>query len=193
MSLMVYAAFLYRLMTQKLPKESLRPGMFISVGPSGFTIAGVITMAQNLPGCIPENFMGVGEMAGVISVVMANWMGIWLWGLAIFFFIVSCGAHWSCVRHGRLQFALTWYSFIFPNTGLTVSPLPLLHHDSLKLTTTLDCHFCRSTRPRSLSSHPYSRLCAHLSPRSGLVLRLWNDDPCRHSQGHSLAAEARRP
>ncbi|KAI4799251.1 putative C4-dicarboxylate/malic acid transporter [Aureobasidium sp. EXF-8845] len=119
MSLMVYSAFLYRLMTQKLPKESLRPGMFISVGPSGFTIAGVINMAQNLPACIPENFMGVGEMAGTISVVMANWMGIWLWGLAIFFFIVSCGAHWSCVRHGRLRFALTWYSFIFPNTGLT--------------------------------------------------------------------------
>ncbi|THW06107.1 putative C4-dicarboxylate/malic acid transporter [Aureobasidium pullulans] len=121
MSLMVYAAFLYRLMTQKLPKESLRPGMFISVGPSGFTIAGVITMGQNLPGCIPENFMGVGQMAGTISLVMANWMGIWLWGLAIFFFIVSCGAHWSCVRHGRLQFALTWYSFIFPNTGLTTA------------------------------------------------------------------------
>lgn len=136
MSTMVYAAFLYRLMTQKLPKESLRPGMFISVGPSGFTIAGVITMAQNLPGCIPENFMGVGEMAGVISVVMANWMGIWLWGLAIFFFIVSCGAHWSCVRHGRLQFALTWYSFIFPNTGLTVSyALPLLYRKILNLTT----------------------------------------------------------
>jgi hypothetical protein len=134
MSLMVYAAFLYRLMTQKLPKESLRPGMFISVGPSGFTIAGVITMAQNLPGCIPENFMGVGQMAGTISVVMANWMGIWLWGLAIFFFIISCGAHWSCVRHGRLQFALTWYSFIFPNTGLTVSFLPLICQDSSKLT-----------------------------------------------------------
>lgn len=30
-SLMVYSAFLYRLMTQKLPKESLRPAMFISV------------------------------------------------------------------------------------------------------------------------------------------------------------------
>jgi tellurite resistance protein TehA-like permease len=135
MSLMVYSAFLYRLMTQKLPKESLRPGMFISVGPSGFTIAGVINMAQNLPACIPENFMGVGEMAGTISVVMANWMGIWLWGLAIFFFIVSCGAHWSCVRHGRLRFALTWYSFIFPNTGLTVSyTLASLHSQDFKLT-----------------------------------------------------------
>ena len=40
-SLMIYASFIYRLMTQKLPKESLRPGMFISVGPSGFTISGM--------------------------------------------------------------------------------------------------------------------------------------------------------
>lgn len=79
-SLMVYSAFLYRLMTQKLPKESLRPGMFISVGPSGFTIAGVINMAANLPKVIPSDFMGVGEIAGTISIVVANWMGIWLWG-----------------------------------------------------------------------------------------------------------------
>jgi tellurite resistance protein TehA-like permease len=45
-SLMIYAAFIYRLMTQKLPQESLRPGMFISVGPSGFTIAGIVGMAS---------------------------------------------------------------------------------------------------------------------------------------------------
>jgi len=69
-------------------------------------------------------------------------MGIWLWGLAIFFFIVSCGAHWSCVRHGRLQFALTWYSFIFPNTGLTVSSTPPpLHSLYLSLTFTQTATF----------------------------------------------------
>ena len=79
-SLMVYSAFLYRLMTQKLPKESLRPGMFISVGPSGFTIAGIIGMASNLPGVMPHDFMDVGEIAGTITIVIANWVGIWLWG-----------------------------------------------------------------------------------------------------------------
>jgi tellurite resistance protein TehA-like permease len=35
LSLMIYAAFIYRLMTEKLPEENLRPGMFVSVGPSG--------------------------------------------------------------------------------------------------------------------------------------------------------------
>ncbi|KAF1348754.1 voltage-dependent anion channel [Delphinella strobiligena] len=120
-SLLVYAAFLYRLMTQKLPKESLRPGMFISVGPSGFTVAGVINMARNLPNAINSNFMGVGEIAGTITLVIANWMGIWLWGLAIFFFIVSIGAHYSCVGSSRFHFAMTWFSFVFPNTGLTTA------------------------------------------------------------------------
>ncbi|PSK55913.1 hypothetical protein B9Z65_4791 [Elsinoe australis] len=118
-SLMVYAAFLYRLMTNKLPQESLRPGMFISVGPSGFTVAGVIGLGMEIRRVIPADFMGVGDIAGVVTMVVANWMGVWLWGLAIFFFVVSAGAHWSCVGSKRMGFAMTWYSFVFPNTGLT--------------------------------------------------------------------------
>ncbi|GAB7350558.1 hypothetical protein MBLNU459_g1136t3 [Dothideomycetes sp. NU459] len=120
-SLMVYSAFLYRLMTQKLPMEKSRPAMFISVGPSGFTVAGVINMGHNLPRVIPANFMDAGELAGTISMVAANWMGLWLWGLAIFFCVISIGAHLSCVRHGGMDFAMTWYSFVFPNTALATA------------------------------------------------------------------------
>jgi tellurite resistance protein TehA-like permease len=120
-SLMIYSAFLYRLMTQKLPKESLRPGMFISVGPSGFTIAGIVTMGQQLPKIVPADFMGDGELAGKVSMICANWMGLWLWGLALWFFFVSVGAHWSCATKGKMDFAMTWYSFIFPNTALTTA------------------------------------------------------------------------
>lgn len=116
-SLMIYASFIYRLMTQKLPRESLRPGMFISVGPSGFTIAGVVNMGQILPSVVPDDFMGNGYMAGQVSKICATWMGLWLWGLALWFFLVSVGAHWSCVRDGRMTFAMTWYSYVFPNTG----------------------------------------------------------------------------
>ena len=122
-SLMIYAAFIYRLMTQKLPKESLRPGMFISVGPSGFTIAGIIGMGQELPRCVPDDFMGPGngELAGKVGMICANYMGLWLWGLALWFFFVSVGAHWSCAARGKMDFAMTWYSFIFPNTALTTA------------------------------------------------------------------------
>lgn len=122
-SLMIYSAFLYRLMTQKLPRESLRPGMFISVGPSGFTIAAVIGMGSVLPKVVGPDFMGEGngELAGRVGQICANWMGLWLWGLAIWFFLVSVGAHWSCAVDGKLDFAMTWYSFVFPNTALTTA------------------------------------------------------------------------
>lgn len=122
-SLMIYAAFIYRLMTQKLPKESLRPGMFISVGPSGFTIAGVVMMGQELPKRVAHDFMGPGngELAGKVGMICANFVGLWLWGLALWFFLISVGAHWSCARRGKMDFAMTWYSFIFPNTALTTS------------------------------------------------------------------------
>ncbi len=45
-SMMIYLAFIYRLMTQKLPQESTRPGMVVSVGPSGFTVTGVLYHEQ---------------------------------------------------------------------------------------------------------------------------------------------------
>lgn len=133
-SLSIYSAFLYRLMTQKLPLEALRPGMFISVGPSGFTSAGVIGMARTLPHAVDANFMGpgMGAMSAKISVVMANWWGIWLWALAIWWFLVSCGAHFNSAARGRLTFSMTWYSFIFPNTALTTSTFAVstaLHGD----------------------------------------------------------------
>ncbi|KAF2748223.1 hypothetical protein M011DRAFT_400985 [Sporormia fimetaria CBS 119925] len=122
-SLMIYSAYLYRLMTQKLPKESLRPGMFISVGPSGFTIAGIVLMGQYLPSIVPPDFMGpgLGELAGNVSMICANWVGLWLWGLALWFFFVSVAAHWSCAARGKLDFAMTWYSFVFPNTALATA------------------------------------------------------------------------
>ncbi|KAH9871710.1 hypothetical protein J1614_005966 [Plenodomus biglobosus] len=123
-SLMIYAAFIYRLMTQKLPKESLRPGMFISVGPSGFTIAALINMGHTLPDIVPPDFMGAGngELAGKVGMIMGNFVGLWLWGLALWFFFVSVGAHWSCAAgRGKMDFAMTWYSFIFPNTALTTA------------------------------------------------------------------------
>jgi tellurite resistance protein TehA-like permease len=38
--------------------------------------------------------------------------------LAIFFFIIASAAHWSAIGHNRLDFSMTWFSFVFPNTAL---------------------------------------------------------------------------
>jgi tellurite resistance protein TehA-like permease len=38
--------------------------------------------------------------------------------LAVWFFVISVAAHWSCIERKSLTFAMTWYSFVFPNTAL---------------------------------------------------------------------------
>ena len=79
-SMMIYSAFIYRLMTQKLPQERLRPGMFVSVGPSGFTVAGVLGMAQNIQRAMPKDFMGDDRVVSTILKVVATWISLWIWG-----------------------------------------------------------------------------------------------------------------
>lgn len=38
--------------------------------------------------------------------------------LACWLFLVSVAAHFSSASRGSLDFSMTWYSFVFPNTGL---------------------------------------------------------------------------
>ena len=38
----------------------------------------------------------------------------------MWFFFVSVGAHYSCVR-GNMLFAMNWFSFVFPNTALATA------------------------------------------------------------------------
>lgn len=120
-SMMIYSAFIYRLMTHKLPQESSRPGMFVSVGPSGFTVAGVIGMAEGAQRALPPDFMGNTQISAMVLRVISAWMSLWIWGLAFWFFFISVGAHWSCVGSNKLTFTMTWYSFVFPNTALVTS------------------------------------------------------------------------
>lgn len=118
-SLMIYSAFIYRLMTQKLPQEATRPGMFVSVGPSAFTAAGLLGMAEGAQRTLPDDFMGDGAMAKMIVKVLAAWTSLWLWGLAFWFFFIAVGSHWSCVKQGHhITFTMTWFSYVFPQTAL---------------------------------------------------------------------------
>lgn len=81
LSLTMHATYIYRLMTQKLPAEGSRPGMFISVGPAGFTATGLIAMAESLPGVVGPTFLGEdGDFAARVSRIMGIWAGVWLWG-----------------------------------------------------------------------------------------------------------------
>ena len=80
LSVMIYSAYVYRLMTYKLPVEGSRPGMFVSVGPSGFTIAGLVGMASNIERALPSGYMGDDRVVALVLKVLGNWVGLWLWG-----------------------------------------------------------------------------------------------------------------
>jgi len=55
--------------------------MFISVGPSGFTVTGVIGMAGNLEGIVTASFMGEdGPFAARVTKIVGYWAGTWLYG-----------------------------------------------------------------------------------------------------------------
>ncbi|KAK5660933.1 hypothetical protein OQA88_12307 [Cercophora sp. LCS_1] len=122
-SFMVCAAFLYRLMTQKLPRDAQRPGVFISIGPSGFTAAGLVQLGNQTQKIFPVDFMGT-EHAVYILKLLSYMAGLWLWGLSIWFFLVSVGSLWKYARpdhKGKMPFQMTWFSFVFPNTALVTA------------------------------------------------------------------------
>lgn len=138
-SMMVYSAFIYRLMTQKLPKENSRPGMFVSVGPSGFTVAGIVTMAANAKRSFPADFMGNGALAADVLRVVVDFAALWLWGLAMFFFIIASAAHFSAFGPGKMVFSMTWFSFIFPNTALITATFAIGQAFSSKAINIVGC------------------------------------------------------
>ncbi|KAL7623659.1 hypothetical protein AAE478_005211 [Parahypoxylon ruwenzoriense] len=111
-SFMICAAFIYRLMTQKLPRDMQRPGVVVSLGQQSRTI---------IPASFPESAHAV-----VILQLLSTILGLWLWGLSVWFFLASVGSLWKYVRPERkMPFQMTWWSFVFPNTALVTATLAL--------------------------------------------------------------------
>lgn len=99
--------------------------MFISVGPTGFTITAIINMGQYLPQVVSADFMGNGELAGQVTRILANWAGIWLYGLAVWFFVTSVGAHYPVLVGFRFDIAPSFFALIFPNSALCTATFAL--------------------------------------------------------------------
>lgn len=74
---------------------------------------------------LPSNFLGT-DLAVPIIKVMSVLIGLWLWGLSMWFFIVSVGSLWKYVRpESKMPFQMTWWSFVFPNTALVTATTAL--------------------------------------------------------------------
>ncbi|KAI1298660.1 voltage-dependent anion channel-domain-containing protein [Xylaria venustula] len=124
-SFMICAAFIYRLMTQKLPRDMQRPGVFISIGPPAFTVAGLVSLGQQANNILSPDYAGRSHAVFILE-ILSTLLGLWLWGLSEWFFIVSVGSLWKYLRTDRsIPFQMTWWSFVFPNTALVTATLSL--------------------------------------------------------------------
>lgn len=116
----MYSNYIGRLMTAGLPRPSARPGMFIAVGPPSFTGLAIIGMANVALEKLPEHYIVGTEAVNTAAVakVIAVLMAIFLWALAFFFFCISVVA--VVVGTNKMNFHLSWWSFVFPNTGFVI-------------------------------------------------------------------------
>jgi tellurite resistance protein TehA-like permease len=70
---------------------------------------------------LPEDYLGM-EHAVFIAKIVSLLMGLWLWGLSCWFFLVSVGSLWKYIRpESKMSFQMTWWSFVFPNTALVTA------------------------------------------------------------------------
>lgn len=58
---------------------------------------------------------------GHISLINHTYMN----RLALWVFIMSIDAHWSCVGKDGMIFSMTWYPFVFPNTTLATATIAI--------------------------------------------------------------------
>ncbi|KAH7198352.1 voltage-dependent anion channel-domain-containing protein [Fusarium flagelliforme] len=122
LALFIYAVYLSRLIQHPLPAASKRPGMFIAVGPTAFTCAGLISLGTQAKSALPSDFLGslsfpIGEVWYAVSVAV----GLFIWLVAIWFSALSALSVLRGVRN--MEFSLTWWALVFPNVGLALATI----------------------------------------------------------------------
>ena len=123
-AIFMYSIYVIRLLSNDLPPPSTRPGMFISVGPAGYTSAALVALGNQAPNVVPQDFLSLPNFdVGAAIKVMCVMSGIFIWLLAFWFFALSLVAVLTGVR--RMSFTLNWWAFIFPNAGMTLAAIQI--------------------------------------------------------------------
>jgi len=121
-ALMMYNMYMQRLMTSALPAPSTRPGMYVSVGPAGYTAAGLVSLGTQAPNILNTKAFTSNDVPdGDIVKVIGTMGGIFVILFAFWFFCISSVAVLAGIR--KMSFTLNWWAFIFPNAGLTLAAI----------------------------------------------------------------------
>lgn len=139
LALFIYSVYLTRLISSKMPPPSVRPGLYISVGPAAYTCAGILSLGRQAKQHIPPDFLGIESFpVGDVWFAMSVPAALFLWLIAIWFSSLST---LSIVRGAtRMHFALPWWAFVFPNAGLAIATLQIgsaLNSNGIKIAGTV--------------------------------------------------------
>ena len=116
---LIYAIYLYRLMSFGLPAPDLRPGMFIAVGPPAFTGLALVNFAASLPRLAEHGYFAGGKGEAIVALrVFADFAAVFLWAFAFWFFCVTLVAVALGIR--GMSFHLVWWASVFPNIALAL-------------------------------------------------------------------------
>ena len=99
------------------PAAQLRPGLFIPVGSCAYTIVALIGLANAVSE--DASYFVRHPAAPEILRVLALFTGIFLYVFAFWLFAIAFLGNVGVV--GKMPFSLTWWAFIFPNVGFTLS------------------------------------------------------------------------
>lgn len=123
-AMFMYSIYVVRLMSNELPPPPTRPGMFISVGPAGYTSAALVALGNQAPSVIPADFLSLGDFnVGAAIKVLGVMAGLFIWLVAFWFFALSLIAVLEGVKD--MSFTLNWWAFVFPNAGLTLATIQI--------------------------------------------------------------------
>jgi C4-dicarboxylate transporter/malic acid transport protein len=111
-ALMMYSLYTQRLMTSALPAPSTRPGMYVSVGPAGYTAAGLIQLGNQARTVLPSNAFNVNDVPdGDIVRIVGIMAGVFIIIFAFWFFCITTVAVIAGVR--KMTFTLNWWAVSF--------------------------------------------------------------------------------
>lgn len=116
---LAYPLYFGRLMEEGLPDPAMRPGMFIAVGPAGYTTIAIIGMADAIP--TEYGYFAEYPLAAQVLQILSLWIGIWIWCLGFWFFSFSLVAVLGPAFCWKLKFSLTWWAMVFPNVGFALA------------------------------------------------------------------------
>ena len=129
---MVYLSYIFSSMLQNgLPAASVRPGLYMTVGTAGYTIVVLIGNARGAP--VDYGYFAAHPTAAEILLVLATWTGVFLWMFTFWCFaVVTLSILSNMLQRGQngrwsltMSFHNTWWAFIFPNVGFTLSTIYL--------------------------------------------------------------------